>query len=206
MALLQRNFTKMQYLGLNLIRRGLNKVASNTNEIDVKKSVFISQSTDIYTNLALENWIYNNFDLQKHHVLLFYYNESSVLIGKNQNPWVEVNVSALTDITDNGTQLVRRFGGGSAIYNDKGVLNMTFFAPRNRYNHNYNLEIISRALFRKFNVKADISSVNNLSVHNIDVSFSYLLHSSVANNFLFSLTILFRCHQLAQRSVLKIPI
>lgn len=174
MALLQRNFSKIQLLGLTMMNRGYSKLTNNIHNKDVKKSVFISQSTDIYTNIALENWLYKNFDFENHHVLLVYFNESSVLIGNNQNPWIEANVSALTDITDNGTQLVRRFGGGSAMYNDKGILNMSFFTPRNRYNHNYNMEIISRALFRKFNINSEISSSKNLRVHNIDVSFLIL--------------------------------
>lgn len=170
MALLQRNFSKIQHLGLSLARRGLSLASKNSKDNEIKKSVFISQSTDPFTNLALENWIYKNFDLNNHHVLMFYYNESSVLIGNNQNPWVEANVTGLTDITDNGTQLARRVGGGSAMYNDKGILNMTFFTPRSRYDYNYNMEVIARAIFRNFNLKAKISHKNNLIVHDIDVS------------------------------------
>lgn len=171
MALLQRNFFKVLNLGAHLSRRGFCKTANNANENGIKKSVFISQSSDVYTNLALENWLYKNFDFQNHHVLMIYLNESSVVIGKNQNPWVETNVTGLTEITDNGTQLARRVGGGSAIYNDKGILNMTFFTTRNKYNHGYDMEIVSRALFRKFNLKVDVSPKNNFTVHNINVSF-----------------------------------
>ncbi|CAB0044769.1 unnamed protein product [Trichogramma brassicae] len=78
-------------------------LAQNIPEEEIKKSVFISQSTDIYTNLALEDWFYRNYDFSKHHILLLWKNDPCVVIGRHQNPWLECN----TGITTNATQSVR---------------------------------------------------------------------------------------------------
>lgn len=52
----------------------------------IKKSVFISQSHDIFTNLALEDWLYRHFDFTAHHVLMLWLNDPCVVIGRHQNP------------------------------------------------------------------------------------------------------------------------
>lgn len=72
---------------------------------EIKKSVFISQSNDIFTNLALEDWFYRNFDFTKHHVLMLWANDPCVVIGRHQNPFDEANVSNLQKA---GITLARR--------------------------------------------------------------------------------------------------
>uniref|UniRef100_A0A1B0CZ31 Uncharacterized protein n=3 Tax=Phlebotomus papatasi TaxID=29031 RepID=A0A1B0CZ31_PHLPP len=128
-------------------------------EGEIKKSVFISQSYDIFTNLALEDWIYRNFDFKNHHVLMLWSNNPCVVIGRHQNPWVESNISALER---NGVVLARRNSGGGTVYHDRGNLNCTFFTPRERYNRKYNLNLITRALFREWSIKADISDRDDI--------------------------------------------
>lgn len=128
---------------------------------EIKKSVFISQSTDIYTNLALEDWFYRNSDLNKHHVLLLWRNEPTVVVGRHQNPWVEANVPVLDD---NHISLARRNSGGGTVYHDLGNLNLSFFTPRDRYNRNYNLNIITRALYREWGLKSEINKREDIVV------------------------------------------
>uniref|UniRef100_A0A1B0GKE1 BPL/LPL catalytic domain-containing protein n=1 Tax=Lutzomyia longipalpis TaxID=7200 RepID=A0A1B0GKE1_LUTLO len=125
----------------------------------IKKSVFISQSSDIFTNLALEDWIYRNFNFKNHHILMLWSNNPCVVIGRHQNPWVEANISALDS---NGIVLARRNSGGGTVYHDRGNLNCTFFTPRDRYNRKYNLNLITRALFREWSIKADISDRDDI--------------------------------------------
>lgn len=143
-------------LGLS-IWENFTKFSINPGEI--KKSVFISQSYDIFTNLALEDWIYRNFDFKNHHVLMLWSNNPCVVIGRHQNPWVESNISALER---NGVVLARRNSGGGTVYHDRGNLNCTFFTPRDRYNRKYNLNLITRALFREWSIKADISDRDDI--------------------------------------------
>lgn len=134
---------------------------------EIKKSVFISQSNDIFTNLALEDWFYRNFDFTNHHVLMLWSNDPCVVIGRHQNPFDETNVSNLQKF---GIALARRNSGGGTVYHDRGNLNMTFFTPRERYNRNYNLNIVTRSLFREWGIKADISARDDIIINDKKVS------------------------------------
>ncbi|GLV43164.1 uncharacterized protein CBL_14157 [Carabus blaptoides fortunei] len=118
------------------------------------------QSHDIFANLALEDWLYKNFDFTNHHVLMLWQNDPCVVIGRHQNPWLEANINGLTE---QGVQLARRNSGGGTVYHDRGNLNLTFFTCRERYNRKYNLELISRALFRKYGLKSSISPREDLT-------------------------------------------
>lgn len=78
--------------------------------------------TDPHINLAIEEYILRNFG-EKDTYLLFYINEPSIIIGKNQNTSEEIN----TDYVDsNGIHVVRRLSGGGAVYHDTGNLNFSF--------------------------------------------------------------------------------
>lgn len=140
---------------------------SAITDADIKKSVFISQSYDIFTNLALEDWLYRNFDFSRHHVLLLWANDPCVVIGRHQNPFTEANVSKLID---KGITLARRNSGGGAVYHDRGNLNCTFFTPRDRYNRKYNLNILTRALFREWAIKAEINKRDDIVINEKKVS------------------------------------
>lgn len=128
---------------------------------EVKKSVFISQSNDIFTNLALEDWIYKNFDFSHHHILMLWINKPTVVIGRHQNPFSEANVSALLR---NGVELARRNSGGGAVYHDLGNLNCTFFTPRARYDRKYNLNLITRGLYREYGINTEISDRDDITL------------------------------------------
>lgn len=144
-----------------------NQTLKNVANTEIKKSVFISQSYDIYTNLAMEDWLYKNFDFSNHHVLMLWANDPCVVIGRHQNPFLEANVSKLRKA---GVPLARRNSGGGTVYHDRGNMNMTFFTPRDRYNRNYNLNIITRALFREWGIKADISPRDDITLFSKKVS------------------------------------
>lgn len=133
---------------------------STSSSALIKKSVFISQSHDVFTNLALEDWIYRNYNFDKHHVLMLWINDPCVVVGRHQNPFAEVpNVS---ELERKGIVLARRNSGGGTVYHDSGNLNCTFFTARERYNRRYNLNLITRALFREWSIKADISERDDI--------------------------------------------
>lgn len=78
-------------------------------------------------NLAIETYLLK----EKHFddtVLLFYINEPSVIIGRNQNTIEEINPSY---IEEHDIQVVRRLSGGGAVYHDLGNLNFSFIMPEN---------------------------------------------------------------------------
>lgn len=174
------------YINLN----GSSDSSSTTSKPEIKKSVFISQSHDIFTNLALEDWIYKNFDLSNHHVLMLWANDPCVVIGRHQNPFTETNVSKLVE---SGITLARRNSGGGAVYHDRGNLNLTFFTPRERYNRKYNLNIITRALFREWCIKAELNERDDIVIGDRKVSVNSLLFSGLVYIYKFDSMVIATC-------------
>lgn len=78
--------------------------------------------TDPRINLAIEEYALKNLDIEDTY-LLFYINEPSIIIGKNQNSVEEINTKY---VEDNGIHVVRRLSGGGAVYHDQGNLNFSF--------------------------------------------------------------------------------
>jgi len=123
------------------------------------RAVFISQSEDIFANLALEDWLYKRADLANQRLLLLWRNGPSVVIGRHQNPWREARVGALAE---RGVALARRNSGGGAVYHDLGNLNLCFLTPRDAYDRRANLQVVANALRRDFHVHAHISPRDDL--------------------------------------------
>ncbi|KPB05012.1 lipoate--protein ligase [Bacillus sp. CHD6a] len=78
--------------------------------------------TDPRINLAIEEYALKNLEIEDTY-LLFYINEPSIIIGKNQNSVEEINTKY---VEDNGIHVVRRLSGGGAVYHDHGNLNFSF--------------------------------------------------------------------------------
>ena len=79
--------------------------------------------TDPRINLAIEEYVLKNMDIEKDDYLLFYINQPSIIIGKNQNTIEEIN----TDYVEaNNILVVRRLSGGGAVYHDLNNLNFSF--------------------------------------------------------------------------------
>ncbi|XP_066475802.1 lipoyl amidotransferase LIPT1, mitochondrial [Tiliqua scincoides] len=102
-----------------------------------------SISQDVYQNLAFEDWIHDNVNLENRSILFMWRNSSTVVIGRHQNPWQECN---LTVMRQNGIKLARRRSGGGTVYHDEGNINLTFFTTRKKYGRMDNLKLIVRAL------------------------------------------------------------
>lgn len=132
-----------------------------SSKSSIKKSVFVSQSTDVFTNLAWEDWLYRNYDFSHHHVLLLWRNDPCVVYGRHQNPWKECNVEA---VEKRGITLVRRNSGGGTVYHDNSNLNLSFFTPRARYSRKYNLHIITRALYREWCLESVVNERDDIVV------------------------------------------
>lgn len=73
-------------------------------------------------NLAIEEYILKHLDINESY-LLFYINEPSIIIGRNQNTIEEINTEY---VEENGVKVVRRMSGGGAVYHDLGNLNYSF--------------------------------------------------------------------------------
>lgn len=79
--------------------------------------------TDPRINLAIEEYLLKNMDVEQDSILLFYINQPSIIIGKNQNTIEEINTDY---VEDNDIIVVRRLSGGGAVYHDLGNLNFSF--------------------------------------------------------------------------------
>ncbi len=114
-----------------------------------------------YINLAIEEFVVRNFDSIPEDFLLIYINEPSVVVGKNQSIYKEVNFGALKS---GAVKLCRRISGGGTVYHDAGNISFAFFTPfdeRKVNNYRYFNQPIVHAL-RKLGVEAEMDSRNNI--------------------------------------------
>ncbi|MGG5253330.1 lipoate--protein ligase [Neobacillus sp. SM06] len=119
-------------------------------------------------NLAIEEYALKNLDSSQTY-LLFYINEPSIIIGKNQNTIEEIN---LEYVEKNGIHVVRRLSGGGAVYHDLGNLNFSFITKDDGESfHNFRkfTEPVIKAL-KKLGVNAELSGRNDIEVEGRKIS------------------------------------
>lgn len=108
--------------------------------------------------------------------LLFYINEPSIIIGKNQNTVEEINAEY---VKDNNLHVVRRLSGGGAVYHDLGNLNFSFIMKDDGGSfHNFKkfTEPVVRAL-RGLGVEAELTGRNDLQVGERKISGNAQFHT-----------------------------
>lgn len=102
---------------------------------------FESECFDPYANLAAEKHL---MDITPPGTCLLYLwqNKNTVVIGKNQNPWLECRTTLLEQ---EGGVLSRRLSGGGAVFHDLGNLNFTFIMRKEDYDLDKQLSVIQAA-------------------------------------------------------------
>lgn len=116
--------------------------------------IYHSTSPNPYLNLSIEHHL-----LTKSHpdstLLFLYRNSPSVVIGRNQNPWTETNLSALraglspsSPPENEEVNLVRRRSGGGAVFHDLGNANWSVICPSAVFDRDRHAEMVVRALQR----------------------------------------------------------
>ncbi|WP_368505989.1 lipoate--protein ligase [Alkalihalophilus sp. As8PL] len=118
--------------------------------------------TDPRINLAIEEYALKHLD-PDHSYLLFYVNEPSIIIGKNQNTIEEINLGY---VKENNIHVVRRLSGGGAVYHDLGNLNFSFITKDDGESfHNFKkfTEPVVTAL-KRLGVDAELSGRNDIHV------------------------------------------
>ncbi|WP_195781235.1 lipoate--protein ligase [Priestia megaterium] len=119
-------------------------------------------------NLAIEEYALKHLDINETY-LLFYINEPSIIIGKNQNTIEEINTKY---VEDQHIHVVRRLSGGGAVYHDKGNLNFSFITKDDGNSfHNFKkfTEPVVEAL-KKLGVNAELSGRNDLMAEGRKIS------------------------------------
>ena len=114
--------------------------------------------TDPYHNLALEELLLDRI-CPGRCILYLWQNENTVVIGRNQNPLAECDLSAMAQ---DKVRLARRLSGGGAVYHDLGNLNFTLLLPRQDFDKTAQAELIRRAAER-VGIPAERSGRNDLT-------------------------------------------
>lgn len=78
------------------------------------------KTTDPHLNLAVEEYLFRH---SEEDIFMLWQNSPTVVVGKNQNAYAEVNTEYAKE---HGINIVRRITGGGAVYHDLGNLNYTF--------------------------------------------------------------------------------
>lgn len=125
-----------------------------------KISVFESHSFDPYWNLAVEKYLLDTV-VPNQCILYLWQNENTVVIGRNQNPWVECRTTLLEQ---EGGKLARRLSGGGAVFHDIGNLNFTFLVSNENYDVDRQLSVIQQACAAA-GIAAEKSGRNDLLVN-----------------------------------------
>jgi lipoate-protein ligase A len=135
-----------------------------TQHLHRRLQIYRSTSTDPYLNLSIEHHL-----LQRTHpdstILFLYANRPSIVIGRNQNPWLEVNLHALRQglpslpnqnaatTTTTPISLVRRRSGGGTVFHDAGNTNWSVICPPAVFDRDKHAEMVVRALRQRLGVR-----------------------------------------------------
>lgn len=132
----------LQYTTNQYYCRPVQKASSNLLKQPVQ--VLVSKSNCPFENLAFEEYVYEKILFDKQQRFLFLWrNKPSVVIGRHQNPWLEVNMD-LAEMKN--ISICRRQSGGGTVYHDMGNINLTFFTDRKSYDRKENLGFIIKTL------------------------------------------------------------
>lgn len=124
---------------------------------NIKPKIVFSKIYDPWFNLALEEAILNS--INKGEIFLYIWqNDKTVIIGKNQNPWKECNI---TTLKKNGGKIARRITGGGAVYHDLGNVNFSFLVDKEQYDQTKQFNLILNAI-KKLGINAELSGRNDI--------------------------------------------
>ena len=140
-----------------------------------KYQIYISHSNDPYLNLSIEHFLLQE-STQHSTVLFLYVNRPCVVIGRNQNPWLEANLKLLAGPirpsvwTDEGSitsgpftlvDLVRRRSGGGTVFHDYGNVNYSVICPTADFTRDKHVEMVVRAI-RRDNDRARVNERHDI--------------------------------------------
>ncbi|KAK0740441.1 hypothetical protein B0T18DRAFT_440120 [Schizothecium vesticola] len=112
--------------------------------------IYRSTTTNPHLNLSIEHDLLTR-SAPTSTVLFLYTNRPSIILGRNQNPWLEVHHPLLRRGLP-GSQptidLLRRRSGGGTVFHDLGNANWTVICPPAVFDRDRHAEMVARALQR----------------------------------------------------------
>lgn len=135
-----------------------------------KHQTYISRISDPYLNLSIEHFL-----LQKtppnSTILFLYVNSPCVVIGRNQNPWLETDLKLMRETLVIGrenhqkwyesVQLVRRRSGGGTVFHDYGNVNYSVICPTPDFSRDKHAEMVAQVL-RRDNPRARVNERHDI--------------------------------------------
>lgn len=125
-----------------------------------------NQNYNPFFNIACEEYFFKQFS---ENIIFIYRNQPSIIIGKHQNAYKEVNYDF---VQDNAIPVVRRISGGGAVYHDLGNLNFAFIQNKSDGNlsdfKGFTLPILQ--FLNEIEIPAKLESRNDLRVNGKKIS------------------------------------
>jgi lipoate---protein ligase len=133
--------------------------------------MFLLQTPQIFDpkiNLAIEEYMVRKFDTSED-LLFIYQNSPSLIIGKNQNPFEEINLNFL--IAEK-LEMYRRISGGGAVYHDLGNINFSYITNNTRENFNNYKNFLEPVitLLKTKGIAAEINPRNDIVIDKLKIS------------------------------------
>ena len=123
----------------------------------IMNKLVISKTNNPFFNIALEKELFENVQ-ENERILYLWQNDKTVVIGRNQNPFLECDVKKL--LSDGG-YVARRLSGGGAVYHDLGNLNFTFVSKNLDNDIERQSKVIIEAV-SKFGISSEASGRNDI--------------------------------------------
>ena len=141
-----------------------------------RHQIYISRSLDPFVNLSIEHFLLQKTPVDST-VLFLYVNRPCVVIGRNQNPWLEVGLQQLRAALSSRSPgdrneppanphpmevaLVRRRSGGGTVFHDEGNVNYSVICPTADFNRDKHAEMIVRAI-RQYHDRARVNERHDI--------------------------------------------
>ena len=138
--------------------------------------IHVSHSRDPFLNLSVENYLLRSSP-PKSTILFLYVNRPCVVIGRNQNPWLEVDLKLLerphtrnfsrgegdqsVKVLQGNVELVRRRSGGGAVFHDEGNCNYCVICPTADFSRDKHAEMVTSAI-RELNLRARVNERHDI--------------------------------------------
>lgn len=149
----QKNFNNINNVADTIKKSVLNQQNSGIGESSIWKTknplVIISAIDDPYLNLAIEHhaFLEKPLNVESSQRLVLYNNSKSIIIGKNQNPWKEINFKYLKEHgLLSKVNILRRYSGGGTVIHDKGNVNYSFMTTKSMFDRKSFSKIIVEEL------------------------------------------------------------
>ena len=144
--------------------RGYSELVRAATDPSKKSQIYISRSRNPYLNLSIEHYLLQKTPADAT-VLFLYTNRPSIVIGRNQNPWVEVNLGLLAS-GPLSVDLVRRRSGGGTVFHDEGNVNYCVICPTQSFNRDKHAEMVVRALRKLGVTSAEVNERHDIVLGN----------------------------------------